>query len=67
MDENILNAYIPDWLNYIFFTLFRHLPVKRSRALAKNATPRKLSPELPSSPHYSLRPQTTSLTRTPFH
>jgi hypothetical protein len=27
MDGNMLNAYLPDWLNVILFPLFRHLPL----------------------------------------
>jgi hypothetical protein len=57
MYVNTLNAYLPDWLNVIFFSLFRHLPVKTGRVLGKCpvwqaffprlATPRanKLAPE----------------------
>jgi hypothetical protein len=44
MDENMLNAYLPVWLNVIFFLLFRHLLHKRGRVVAKHAPSGKLLP-----------------------
>jgi hypothetical protein len=62
MDGNMLNVYLPDWLNVIFFPVFRHLPLKTGRVLAKSAPSHKLSFQSPfphlATPHtYKLAPQ----------
>jgi hypothetical protein len=47
MDGNMLNVYLPDWLNVIFFLLFKHLPLNTGRVLAKRALSHSLSLQSP--------------------